>query len=128
MSRVRKATRRSVIPRHAENAASPGFISRRAFLESSLLGGLAGSLAPAIVPLQASSFLPVSESSDIELKVLGNKKEGYGVAVFYRGQPVARHNSGGEFSAAFQNGERSLEDRVENWKADSWKGDARRVR
>jgi len=127
MSRVRNATGRPVIHPCAENSTLPGFISRRTFLERSMLGGMVSSFAPAILPLKANSFLTSSESSDIELKVLGNKEEGYGVALFYRGQPIARHNSGGEFSAIFQNGERSLEDRVENWKASSWKGDARRV-
>ena len=127
MSRGRKATGRPVIHPCTENATSRGFLSRRLFLEKSLLCSLASSLAPSILPLQANSCLPAPESGDIALQVLGSKEEGYGVALFYRDQPVARHNSGGEFSAIFQNGERSLEDRVEDWKARSWKGDARRV-
>ncbi len=40
---------------------------------------------------------------------------------------MARHFGGGEFSAVFQNGERSLEARVDNWKATSWTGDAAHI-
>lgn len=118
---------RPVIPPCAKNFSSIDFISRRTFLEGALLGGLISCFAPSILPAGLNSALPASEKNDIELKVHGNKEEGYGVEVFYRGQAVARHNSDGEFSAIFQNGERSLEDRIENWRASSWKGDERRV-
>jgi hypothetical protein len=63
----------------------------------------------------------------LALKVTGDARRGYGVTILLNGQPVAHHNGGGEFSAVFQNGEHSLEDRVENWKAASWTGDARHV-
>ena len=45
----------------------------------------------------------------------------------FAGASLARHDSGGEFSAVFQNGDRSLEDRIENWKATAWTGDATHV-
>jgi hypothetical protein len=92
-----------------------------------VLGSVIGGLAPAILPLHVDSPSRTAENTEIELKVSGNEEEGYGVTLFCRGQPIASHNAGGEFSAVFQNGERSLEDRVENWKASSWKGNARQV-
>jgi len=63
----------------------------------------------------------------LELKVIGDPRQGYGVTILFRGQPIARHNDGGEFSAVFQNGERSLEDRTVNWKARAWTGHATSV-
>jgi hypothetical protein len=103
------------------------FISRRRFIESSVTGGLAVGLGLAGDPLNGSvSAMPVG-SDGLALKVTGNAEQGYGVALFFNGQPVARHNQGGEFSAVFQNEERSVEDRVNNWKAPSWAGDATHV-
>jgi hypothetical protein len=40
---------------------------------------------------------------------------------------MVRHNQGGEFSALFQNEDRSVEDLVKDWKASSWNGDATHV-
>ncbi|MGA8029804.1 MAG: hypothetical protein WB992_21895, partial [Bryobacteraceae bacterium] len=68
-----------------------------------------------------------SETGRVSLQVTGQAGTGYGVAVLLNDRPVARHTGGGEFSAAFQNSERSLEDRVDNWKATSWTGDARHL-
>ena len=48
-------------------------------------------------------------------------------ALLFNGQALARHNSGGEFSGVFQNEDRSVMDRVEDWKANSWSGDASRI-
>ena len=45
------------------------------------------------------------------------------MTVFCGATPIAQHNGGGEFSAIFQNEERSLEDRTENWRARAWTGD-----
>jgi len=60
----------------------------------------------------------------VTLKVTGDAQQGYGVALLFNGQPFARHNRGGEFSAIFQNEERSVEDRVDDWKATSWSGNS----
>ena len=81
----------------------------------------------------AVAFLPSSLRADstaegaVSLEQTGDAQTGYGVAILYRGHRIARHNNGGEFSAIFQNTERSLEDRVDNWKADSASGDRRRI-
>src|SRR5258708_18758562 len=58
----------------------------------------------------------------VTFEVIGDRERGYGINILFQGQRVARHNEGGEFSAVFQNGDRSLEDRVENWRAPSWTG------
>ena len=58
---------------------------------------------------------------------MGSPEQGFGVRILYRGQTLAQHNDGGEFSAIFQNGERSLEDRIDNWKAPSWSGNATHI-
>jgi hypothetical protein len=63
----------------------------------------------------------------LSLKVNGNAAQGFGVTLLLNCQSTARHNQGGEFSAIFQNEDRSVEDRVENWKAASWTGDATRL-
>ena len=67
------------------------------------------------------------EADGLTLKVTGDSQQGYGVALLFNGRPCARHNRGGEFSATFQNEERSLEDRLQDWKATSWKGDSAHV-
>jgi hypothetical protein len=63
-------------------------------------------------------------SDGVTLKVTGDARQGYGVALLFNGQPFVRHNRGGEFSAVFQNEERSAEDRVDDWKATSWSGNS----
>ena len=103
-----------------------GGITRRRFIERSVMGGIAIGFECAGEPLRADVSVLVPEDG-VRLQVTGDDQEGYGVTVMYRGEAVARHNSGGEFSAVFQNGERSQEDRIENWKASSWKGDALHV-
>jgi hypothetical protein len=103
------------------------FISRRRFIESSVTGGLAVGLGLAGDLLNGSvSAMPLG-TDGLTLKVTGDAEQGYGVALFLNGQPVARHHQGGEFSAVFQNEERSVEDRVNNWKAASRLGDATHV-
>ena len=81
----------------------------------------------------AATLLPESlqatQSVDtglVSLRVTGDAQRGYGVSILYRGQAIARHQ-GGEFSAVFQNSERSLEDRSDLWKATAWSGDPSRV-
>ena len=94
-----------------------GNLDRREFLALSAL-----TTAATLLP-NTSYATATSESDGIALRVTGDAQSGYGVAILYRGQVIARHNQGGEFSAVFQNSERSLEDRVDDWKAASWKGD-----
>ena len=102
-------------------------MSRRQFLEASVAGTLVTGMGWATELHGIAADGPTSGISGISLKVSGDDKWGYGVTILYRGQPVAQHNGGGEFSAVFQNGERSLEDRIENWKAASWSGNATHV-
>jgi hypothetical protein len=102
-------------------------VSRRRFIGQSLIGCLGTGLA--YKSASGSIPFPFSDAANdaIELKVVGDEKTGYGVALSFRGQVVARHNGGGEFSAIFQNEERSLEDRITDWKATSYEGDAKHV-
>jgi hypothetical protein len=65
---------------------------------------------------------------EVSLEVTGDANDGYGVKILYRGQGIARHNRGGEFSAIFQNTDRSLEDKVDDWRAASWSGNRTRVK
>ena len=62
----------------------------------------------------------------MSLEVKNDDSGKYTVAILYRDHPIARHQ-GGEFSAIFQNSERSLEDRAEDWRAASWTGDRSRI-
>ncbi|HTG29449.1 MAG TPA: hypothetical protein VK818_14615, partial [Methylomirabilota bacterium] len=101
--------------------------SRRRFIQKSVKGGLAASLTPAsgfaiVGPAAASTGI-----AGLSLSVTGDAKQGFFVTVLHDGQAVAQHNKGGEFSAYFQNEERSVEDRVASWKATSWTGDSTHV-
>ena len=96
-------------------------LDRREFIALSAL-----TTAAALMP-NASHGASISELDRIALRVIGDAKDGYGMAVLFQGQVIARHNQGGEFSVVFQNSERSLEDRVDDWKATSWKGDQRQI-
>jgi hypothetical protein len=103
------------------------FISRRRFIENSISNGLAIGLGLGVEPLRAATSVAAPNTDGLTLKVTGDVKQGYGVSLLFNDQPVARHNQGGEFSAIFQNEDRSVEDRVEDWKATAWTGDATRV-
>jgi hypothetical protein len=103
------------------------FFSRRRFIENSIGGGLVAGLRLGVEPLLAAASGAAAETDGLTLKVSGDANQGYGVVLVYKGQPLVRHNQGGEFSAIFQNEDRSVEDRVEAWKATSWAGDANRV-
>lgn len=94
---------------------------RREFLAISALTAVATLLPESVYANQSS------DGDGVSLEVIGDAKHGYGVAIHHRGQAIARHHNGGELSAVFQNEERSLEDRVDDWKATSWKGDGKRV-
>jgi hypothetical protein len=103
------------------------FMSRRRFIGTSIAGGLAMSVGLGAEPLcEAASPTPPA-TDGLTLKVTGDAQKGYGVALLFNGKPILQHKQGGEFSAVFQNEERSLEDRVDDWKATSWTGDAKRL-
>ncbi|MGD0630924.1 MAG: hypothetical protein ABR987_16475 [Terracidiphilus sp.] len=98
-----------------------GNLDRREFLGLSVL-----TTAATVLP----QWLRADESPQpglVSLLATGDARSGYGVTILYRGQAIARHHQGGEFSAVFQNCERSLEDRVDDWRAAAWSGDQRRV-
>ena len=110
-----------------KNPMAYRFISRRRFIGSSIAGGLAVSLGLGADPRCGAASATVSGTDGLTLKVTGDARKGYGVALLFNGQPILQHNQGGEFSAVFQNEERSLEDRVDDWKATSWTGDAKHL-
>jgi hypothetical protein len=101
---------------------SLGELDRREFLTLSALATAAG-----LLPASLHAAEPV-EPGHVTLKVTGDAQHGYGVSFLYRGQPIARHGQGGQFSAIFQNSERSLEDKVDNWKATSGSGDEKQIK
>jgi len=98
-----------------------GRLDRREFLAVSAMTAVA-----TLLPRMAHALQP-TEPGLVSLQVNGDAQRGYGVTIVYRGQPIARHHRGGEFSALFQNSERSLEDRADDWKAASWTGDRTRM-
>ena len=102
------------------------FLSRRRFLENSISAGLAVGLEFRAEPLRATAAA-VPDTDALSLRVTGDAALGFGVTLLFNGQPITRHNQGGEFSAIFQNEDRSVEDHVENWKATAWTGDATRL-
>jgi hypothetical protein len=98
-----------------------GKLDRREFLTLSAL-----TTAATLLPESLHAMKP-SESGLVSLKASGDAQRGYGVSILYRGHTIARHHQSGELSAVFQNSEHSLEDRVEDWKAESWSGDRTRI-
>lgn len=104
-----------------QSMVSPGHLDRREFLALSALA-TAATLAPESLHAATSP-----EMGATSLHVNGDAQSGYGVTILYRGQAIARHQQGGEFSAIFQNSDRSLEDRADDWKAGAWSGDRTRV-
>src|SRR6266481_3449592 len=101
-------------------------ISRRRFIEDSVSGGLAVGFGLSGESLGATAAA-IPGTNELSFKVVGDATHGFGVAILRNREPIARHNQGGEFSATFQNEDRSVEDRVENWKAAAWTGDATRM-
>src|SRR5579871_210657 len=88
-------------------------ISRRQFIASSAATGLVGVLPRGV-------FGNAAERSSVErvsLKAAGDVHSGYHALILFGGRLVARHSGEGEFSAVFQNADRSLEDRVQDWRA-----------
>src|ERR1700738_4009369 len=101
--------------------------SRRRFIQKSLKGGLAASLTSASGFAIASGGKPSTDIFGLSLSVTGDAQKGFYVTVLHHGQAIALHNKGGEFSAYFQNEERSVEDRISSWKATSWTGNSTHV-
>ena len=67
------------------------------------------------------------DNGGLALKIVGDPKRGYSVSLLLNGESFAGHDRGGEFSACFQNEERSVEDRVNEWKATSWSGNSKHL-
>src|SRR6266436_5965413 len=101
-------------------------ISRRRFIENSVSGGLAVGLGLGVESLGATAAA-IPETDELSFKVVGDATHAFGVAILRNREPIARHNQGGEFSATFQNEDRSVEDHVENWQPSAWTGDPTRV-
>ncbi len=112
-----------------ENQESMAYrtISRRRFIEGSIRAGPAAGLGSRFGALQGATSAMTSGTDGLSLKATGDPKQGYGVSLLFNGQPFAQHNRGGEFSASFMNEERSVEDRVHDWKATSWAGNSTHV-
>jgi hypothetical protein len=112
-------------------------ISRRRFIEGSIKGSLAVGLESKFGVLRGStSEMPLgsdgssfdrSSFDGLALRVTGDPQQGYSVTLVFNGQPLAQHSQGAEFSAFFQNEDRSVEDRVDSWKAASWSGNSTHV-
>jgi hypothetical protein len=102
-------------------------ISRRRFIEGSITAGLAVGLGSRSGALRGAASPMTPGADGLTLKITGDPKQGYGVDLLFNGRPFARHNRGGELSAFFKNEERSVEDRVSDWKATSWTGDSTHV-
>jgi hypothetical protein len=96
-------------------------LNRREFVTLSALASLAFMLPKSA---RADSAILSGLAS---LQVTGDALHGYGILILHNGQAVAHHQNGGEFSAIFQNSERSLEDRVDNWKASAWRRDGEQI-
>ena len=62
-----------------------------------------------------------SRDAKVSLRASGDRGQGYQAVILLDCQPVAQSGEG-EFSAVFQNSDRSLEQRVENWRAASCTG------
>jgi hypothetical protein len=90
-------------------------ISRRQFVASSAATGLAGILLRGAF----GNATERSPSHHVSLKAVGDSHSGYHAIILFDGRPVARHSGEGEFSAVFHNADRSLEDRVQDWRASS---------
>jgi len=101
--------------------------SRRLFIQKSLKGGLAVSLTSASGFAAAGPTAASTGIAGLSLSVTGDAKQGFYVTVLHNGRAIAQHDKDGEFSAYFQNEERSVEERVTSWKATSWTGDATHV-
>lgn len=96
-------------------------ISRRQFIAASAVSSVARILNRPDANVYAEN---TNSNKELTLAITGNAQQGYGVTIQFRGEPIARHNAGGEFSAVFQNSDRSVQDRIENWRAAGYSGTA----
>jgi hypothetical protein len=101
-------------------------LSRRRFLEGALTSSLAVGLGPMLGTSPAGATT-IPSMDGMSLRVIGDAERGYGVSLLFNGKVFAHHNRGGEFSAFFNNEDRSVEDRAEDWKATSWTGNSTQV-
>lgn len=92
-------------------------ISRRDFIGSSIKGSLAASLGGKLIPPDVQSPTNENERNGLTLRVGGDQEHGYYVTILFNRMPIAYYNGRGEFSAVFENGDRSLEDHILNWRA-----------
>jgi hypothetical protein len=102
-------------------------ISRRSFIEGSIKGGLAVGIGSKLGALPVAASTVSGTAKELILKVVGNPQSGYAVDLYLNGRSFAQHNQSGEFSARFQNEERSIEDLVDHWKAASWSGNSTHI-
>jgi hypothetical protein len=101
-------------------------LTRRRFLGESIAAGIALGGAELLGGPFVAAAKP-DNSAALKLQITGDAPSGYGVSLLFHGQPLARHNGGGEFSGVFQNEDRSVIDRVENWKAHACSGEGARI-
>ena len=90
-------------------------ISRRQFIAGSAAAGLAGILPSGALRDTAEG----SSSKHVTVKAAGDTHSGYHALILFGGREIARHSAEGELSAVFHNSDRSLEDRVQDWRASS---------
>jgi len=102
-------------------------ISRRRFLEGTITGSLAVGMESKLGMLRGATSQMPHDNGGLALKIVGDPKRGYSVSLLLNGESFAGHDRGGEFSACFQNEERSVEDRVNEWKATSWSGNSKHL-
>src|SRR4051794_19541124 len=93
-------------------------ISRRQFIANSAATSLAGT----VLGRYGSAATAVGQpGKKVSLQASGDARQGYRTVILFDSQPCA-HSGEGEFSAIFQNSDRSLDERVENWRATSCTG------
>src|ERR1039458_10461403 len=76
-------------------------------------------MVTALILVTCSVVWAADDPVGLTLKVQEDAKQGYGVVILNNGKPIAMHNGGGEFSAIFANGDRSLTLRQDDWRAAS---------
>jgi hypothetical protein len=91
-------------------------ISRRQFIASSAATGLVGTVFGS-----AATATIRQPGHKVSLRASGDARQGYQAVILFDGHPFAQSGEG-EFSAIFQNSGRSLEHRIENWRATSCTG------
>ena len=90
-------------------------ISRRQFIASSAATRLAEILPQGALWNAAQH----SSTGRVSLEAVGDTHSGYRALILFVGRPVVQHSGEGELSAVFHNADRSLEDRVQHWRASS---------